>query len=106
MSRNLLRPDHYDFWLQLLDLDENRSRQSAVMDWALAAWPQHLDFWELRLYLAPLVGGGQESQCKSGPELCYKALRAALVQVTAPEGQLRLWQCFLQVDASTDENLC
>jgi hypothetical protein len=102
--RKLLRPIHYDFWLQLVDVNEDRVQQSAVLRQALAAWPQHVDFWELHIHLAtlpppaPEPPSGQKEQLPSGgAELCGEALRSALDRVTGKDDRLKLWQCYLQV---------
>jgi len=98
---------HYDFWLQLVDVNENRVQQSAVLQQALAACPQHVDFWELHINLAPIVEppSGQQEQPTSGAERCGEALRSALDRVTCKDDRLKLWQCYLQVHGLAEQNL-
>jgi hypothetical protein len=106
--RGLLRPEHYDFWLQLLDIDEDgREHQAAVLAAALAAWPQHLDFWELHIHLAPvLLLDGSHNNTNNRPEVCGQALRTALNNISNQEDRMKLWKCYLQVAFLADLYKC
>jgi len=84
-EKELLSPSEFEFWLSLINVEDNKDESLALLEIALTKFPSHLQFWLLKLAFDVT----DDNRVKKTIEAARSSLKTA--------DREQLWSSFIQI---------